>query len=355
MSADFDKVYAGKRVLVTGHTGFKGSWLTLWLTEMGAEVTGYALEPEYTDSHFEGLGLTRKISHIVGDIRDADSLMRAVNDCRPEVVFHLAAQALVRRSYDDPKTTFDTNVGGSVNLLETVRASDCIRALVFITSDKAYLNKEWPWGYRETDELGGHDPYSASKAASEMVFMAYWNSFLEARPEIGLATARAGNVIGGGDWAADRMLPDCMRALRDSRPIFVRNPQATRPWQHVLDPLNGYLQLAAALLEQPTKLSGSWNFGPEITRGLSVQQVTERVLKRWGSGEAIEQTEANAPFEHTLLQLNIDKAKLVLGWRPIWCSERAIDETVDWYLRVDGGADPAKTSLEQIASFVGSQ
>lgn len=350
--APLAKVFGGRRVLVTGHTGFKGSWLSLWLTELGAEVTGFALAPETSEGYFEKAGLRDCVHHVEGDVRDLDAVRRTFADARPEIVFHLAAQALVRRSYDDPKTTFDTNVGGGVNVLEAVRGDTGVRALVFITSDKAYLNKEWPWGYRENDELGGHDPYSASKAAAEMAFMAYRHAFLAQRPGTGVASTRAGNVIGGGDWSADRIIPDCIRALRDGQPIRLRNPLATRPWQHVLDPLHGYLRLAAALLEAPERHAGAWNFGPEIGGGLTVRQVAERVVERWGAGAIVEEPEADAPFEHRLLQLSIDKAKLDLGWRPKWSSERAIVETVDWYRQVLDGAPARALSSKQIAAFM---
>jgi len=346
------EVFAGKRVLVTGHTGFKGSWLALWLKELGADVSGIALAPEYEGSHFELLGLDREIRHTIGDIRDLDALARAAQDVQPDIVFHLAAQALVRRSYDDPKTTFDTNVGGSVSVLEVVRHCDSVQALVIITSDKAYLNKEWPWGYRENDELGGHDPYSASKAGAEMACMAYRHAFFERRHELGVATTRAGNVIGGGDWADDRIIPDCMRALRDGRPIKLRHPIATRPWQHVLDPLNGYLQLAAALLREPKRYSGSWNFGPELEKSLNVREVAEHAVSLWGSGHVEESPETDAPFEHRLLQLSIDKAKLDLGWRPRWSSVAAIEQTVDWYRRVNAGETAATVSVSQIQAFM---
>ena len=352
MSNKLQETFAGKRVLLTGHTGFKGSWLALWLTELGAEVTGYALAPEYEDSHFEKLQLDADIRHVIGDVRDLDTLAKLVQDTQPEIVFHLAAQALVRRSYDDPKLTFDTNVGGSVNLLETMRHCETVRALVFITSDKAYLNKEWAWGYRENDELGGHDPYSASKAGAEMAFMGYRHSFLEQRPELGAAVTRAGNVMGGGDWAKDRIIPDCMRALRDNEPIKLRNPLATRPWQHVLDPLHGYLRLAEALLAEPKKFSDAWNFGPDIEKGLTVRKVAEQAIKIWGSGEIIEEVDASAPFEHNLLQLSIDKAKLDLGWHPKWSSDQAIAETVQWYKQNTDGAKVRDISTAQIKSFV---
>ncbi len=343
--------FQGRRVLVTGHTGFKGSWLALWLKQLGAEVTGYALAPEYDESHFDLLGIADEIKHVVADVRDLERLSAVVTETKPEIVFHLAAQALVRRSYDDPKTTFDTNVGGSVNVLEALRHSDNVKAIVMITSDKAYLNKEWTWGYRENDELGGHDPYSASKAAAEMAIMAYSHSFFADRPDIGVASTRAGNVIGGGDWAIDRIIPDCMRALKDGQPIRLRNPYATRPWQHVLDPLHGYLRLADALMNDPARGTGSWNFGPDVERGLTVREVAERAAELWGGGEVVVEAETKAPFEHNLLQLSIDKAKLELGWRPAWSSDEAIEATVHWYRRVADGEAPRDVSTSQIENF----
>lgn len=353
MTKPLREVFEGRRVLVTGHTGFKGSWLALWLAELGADVTGYALAPEYENSHFDLLGLANKCGHHVGDVRDLDVLVEVVEKAQPEIVFHLAAQALVRRSYDNPKMTFDTNVGGTVNVLEALRGIDGVSAIVMITSDKAYLNKEWTWGYRETDELGGHDPYSASKAAAEMAIMAYQHSFFADRPDVGVASTRAGNVIGGGDWAADRIIPDCMRALRDGEPIELRNPSATRPWQHVLDPLHGYLRLAEALIDDAARATGSWNFGPEIERGLTVQDVALKATELWGGGNVQVAEDANAPMEHTLLQLSIDKAKLDLGWRPIMSSMEAIEATVQWYRRIADGEASYDVSLSQISTFFG--
>ena len=352
MKVDLHGVFSGRRVLVTGHTGFKGSWLSLWLSELGAEVTGFALAPEYSSSHFEVLELDRRVKHVEGDLRDAGSFQAAFDKAQPEVVFHLAAQALVRRSYDDPKATIDTNVTGSVNVLEAVRASNDVKSLVFVTSDKCYLNKEWVWGYRENDELGGHDPYSASKAAAEMVFKAYDHSFFKAMPELGVATVRAGNVIGGGDWAEDRIVPDCIRALKDGRPIQVRNPEATRPWQHVLDPLHGYLWLASRLYEYPKKFGGAWNFGPELNKSRNVLQLAEMAIDVWGSGEIEVAGSTGEPFEHRLLQLNIDKAKLELDWQPHWDSDQAIFETVGWYKRVLSGEAPTDVSLSQVSKFM---
>ena len=257
-------VFRGKRVLVTGHTGFKGSWLTLILCALGAEVMGYALPPDYEGSHFNRLGLERSIRDVRADIRDSDRLLAEMLAFRPEFVFHLAAQALVRPSYVEPKTTFDVNVGGGVNLLEAVRQCDTVRALVFITSDKCYENLEWIWGYRESDAMGGHDPYSASKGAVELIFFSYLRSFFANRPNFGAASARAGNVIGGGDWAANRIVPDCIRALQSGKSISIRSPRATRPWQHVLEPLSGYLKLASCLYQQGHAFDGAWNFGPQV-------------------------------------------------------------------------------------------
>lgn len=350
MKKTLRETFADERVLITGHTGFKGSWLALWLSEMGADVTGFALAPEYERSHFELLGLAGRIKHIEGDLRDADPILECVEDFKPTFVFHLAAQALVRRSYNDPKATFDTNVGGGVNVMEAIRNQEQLKALVYITSDKAYSNKEWTWGYRENDELGGHDPYSASKAAAEMVFSSYFHSYLKGRDHLGTATTRAGNVIGGGDWSDDRIIPDCIRALESDTPIIIRSPEATRPWQHVLDPLHGYLQLAAALSEDPRKFEGSWNFGPDVGAGLTVLEVTERVIQHWGSGSL--EIAANAgPFEHRLLQLSIDKAKLELRWKPRWHSGRSIKETVQWYRDVTDGANAIDVSRAQIKAF----
>ncbi|MBC8337545.1 MAG: CDP-glucose 4,6-dehydratase [Alphaproteobacteria bacterium] len=343
--------FKGRRVLVTGHPGFKGSWLALWLNELGAEVTGYALAPEYERSHFELLGLEKHIRHIEADIRDTEALGRAFDEAKPEFVFHLAAQALVRRSYDDPLTTFSTNVLGASNVLEEIRNHADIRALIFVTSDKCYLNKEWVWGYRENDELGGHDPYSASKAGAEMAFAAYQHSFFQDREAFGAASVRAGNVIGGGDWAEDRIIPDCIRALEAGNPIKLRNPDATRPWQHVLDPLNGYLTLAAALADKPEDFSGSWNFGPEVGAGLTVGDLGQRAAKLWGGGTVEVDRPEGALFEHRLLQLNIDKVKLELDWHPKWHSERAIGESIDWYKKVIGGKTAWDVSRAQIHAY----
>lgn len=347
--------FRGKRVLITGNTGFKGSWLSLWLTLSGADVYGYALPPEREDSHFYLLRLGEKMTHEDGDIRDYDHFAAYVSRVRPEFVFHLAAQALVRRSYQQPKVTFDTNIGGSVNVLECVRHTPSVRALVYITSDKCYTNNEWLWGYREIDELGGHDPYGASKAAAEIVFAAYLDSFLRSQPMFGAASTRAGNVIGGGDWSTDRIVPDCINALLKSQPIILRNPQAIRPWQHVLEPLSGYLLLAVKLAESPSDYSGSWNLGPRNESVRTVRDMAERVVQCWGKGEIREQLQANAVHEDGTLLLNCEKAHRKLGWRPTWDFDRGVAETVSWYRRVTGGESADKVSSQQILSYMESR
>ena len=343
--------YHGKRVMVTGHTGFKGSWLTFLLKESGAEVAGYALPPEHAGSHFERLRLAKAIHHVEGDVRDGAKLAAAMRDFSPEFVFHLAAQALVRRSYADPRVTFETNVLGSVNLLEAVRTCDSVKSLVYITSDKAYENVEWLWGYRENDRLGGHDPYSASKAAAEIVFSSYARSFFAQRPEFGAASTRAGNVIGGGDWAEDRIVPDCIRALQDGVPIRLRNPGATRPWQHVLEPLSGYLLLGARLRGDPAGHAGAWNFGPAAGGVRTVRDVAERIIACFGKGAIETVTGDGKRHEARLLQLNCDKAHQLLGWQPRWDFEATVDATALWYKEVLAGADAAEITRAQMRNY----
>lgn len=345
--------FRGARVFITGDTGFKGSWLSLWLAELGAQVTGYALPPYYPESHFELLGLDRLIRHVEGDLRDFDHLYRTLSEAEPDYVFHLAAQALVRRSYADPLTTFSTNVYGSVCVLEAVRQVESVRSLVYITSDKCYLNNEWPWSYRETDQLGGYDPYSASKAAAENAFLAYYHSFLKHRATLGAATTRAGNVIGGGDWSADRLVPDCIRSLKRGAPIVLRSPNATRPWQFVLEPLGGYLMLALRLAQEPERYAGSWNFGPEAVSVRTVEQVARQIIENWGGGTVeYEGNKATAEHEATLLQLSIDKARAQLGWQPIYDATTSVAETVNWYLAWNRGAPIKDFSRTQISAYM---
>jgi len=353
MTLSFDpEVFRGRRVLITGDTGFKGSWLALWLSRIGAEVWGFALPPEGERPHFTLLGLADRITHRDGDIRNRDDVAAVVRDCEPEIVFHLAAQSLVKKSYADPKLTFDTNFGGGVNLLDVLRDAPSVKALVFITSDKCYLNKEWDWGYRESDELGGLDPYSASKAATELAFKSYAASFLDSNQSLGSATTRAGNVIGGGDWAADRIVPDCIRALETGAAIRIRMPHATRPWQYVLEPLSGYLCLAARLLEDPLRYRGAWNFGPGEDAVRTVHQLTEQLVEHWGSGEIIVDTPPDQAYEATLLHLSIDKARNRLGWRPQWSVDRAVEECAIWYKSVLDGADAFDVSTRQIDAYM---
>jgi CDP-glucose 4,6-dehydratase len=345
------KLFQGKRVLVTGHTGFKGTWLTFLLNEIGAEVMGYALPPEPGPSHFLLLDMPSKINDVVGEIRDSDDLNAAVQNFQPEIIFHLAAQSLVRNSYNDPVYTFDVNVMGSVNLLDAVRHCSSVRSFVYITSDKCYENREWIWGYRENDRLGGHDPYSASKAAAEILFSAYFNSYFSSNPEIGTASARAGNVIGGGDWASDRIVPDCIRAIEDELPIKLRNPNATRPWQHVLEPLSGYLMLAANLYNHPKEYTGSWNFGPSTLEVRTVNDLALSIIKTLGRGSIEIVGSQNEHHEARLLQLNCDKAHQELGWYPRWGVEKTITATAEWYKRLMAGNNAVDISRSQLHEF----
>ncbi|NER78915.1 MAG: CDP-glucose 4,6-dehydratase [Leptolyngbya sp. SIO1D8] len=332
--------WQGKRVLVTGHTGFKGSWLSLWLSNLGATVTGLSLEPEGQPALFNQLGLADIVDHHIGDIRDVDQLKRIVKRTQPDVVLHLAAQPLVRRSYVQPVATWETNVLGTINVLETLKPCTHPCASVFITTDKCYENKEWEYGYRENDPLGGHDPYSSSKAAAEIAIASWRRSFFE-KPNscVAIASARAGNVIGGGDWAEDRIVPDAMRSLAKGEPIPVRNPSATRPWQHVLEPLGGYLLLAQRLYQQLTEtqssrpqktLQSAFNFGPALSSNRSVKELVECILSYW-SGEWLDQSDPEAVHEAKLLNLVTDRAYHRLKWQPVWNFQRTIQETVHWY------------------------
>ena len=347
-------LFRGKRVLVTGNTGFKGSWLTLWLHQLGARVAGYALPPERDSDLFHALALESSIDQTYADVRDAETLNGVFERVQPELVFHLAAQALVRRSYGDPKSTFDVNVGGSVNVLEAVRATPSVRSAIYVTSDKCYRNKEWVWGYRENDELGGSDPYSASKAAAELVFAAYVDSFFRSRQALGIASVRAGNVIGGGDFSTDRIVPDCVQAVRRGCPVVLRNPAATRPWQHVLEPLSGYLLLATRLYEEGSRHSGSWNFGPASGSIRTVRELAERLVELWGGGRVEVRQDRDAPHEAGLLHLNCDKARHGLGWRPRWDVDRALEEIVRWHKAVDGGEPAVEVTLAQIQEYARS-
>ncbi|MCF6768112.1 CDP-glucose 4,6-dehydratase [Thiotrichales bacterium 19S11-10] len=344
------KQYKGKRVLVTGDTGFKGSWLSFLLSEVGATVKGLALAPLAGKSHFELLGLDKLIQHVQLDIRDSEKLKDEILSFRPEYVFHLAAQALVKVSYQNPYDTFSTNVMGSINLLDAVRACDSVESLVYITSDKCYENLEWVWGYRENDRMGGHDPYSASKGAAELVFSAYMRSYFNNGETIGLASARAGNVIGGGDWSKDRIIPDCIRAFQNDSSVYLRNPNATRPWQHVLEPISGYLLLGLKLVEDRQKYSGAWNFGPSSADVRSVYEVTQSVLSHLGRG-SIQLDEQKHEHEANLLQLNCDKAHALLNWHPRWNVEDTLKYTAQWYKRLSEGQLAIDVTKEQLQAY----
>ena len=356
--ARLERSFAGRRVLVTGHTGFKGSWLSLWLAELGAEVTGYALPPSTNPSLFEAASVAQRVRHVEGDVRDGDGLRRAWRESRPEIVFHMAAQSLVRESYADPLATLDTNVMGTAQVLEAARRAPGRVALVVVTSDKCYENREWVWAYRENDPMGGHDPYSMSKGAAELVVSSWRRSFFEsgrADGEVACATARAGNVIGGGDWAPDRIVPDCMRSLALGDRVPVRSPRAVRPWQHVLEPLSGYLLLGAGLLsddrEERRRLADSWNFGPETANARNVRDLVESIVARWGSGAWDDVSDPDAPHEAHLLRLAIDKAHAGLGWLPRWDFATTVAHTVDWYKAFYSGDDMREWCTRQIAAY----
>jgi CDP-glucose 4,6-dehydratase len=332
----FGGVYSGRRVLVTGDTGFKGSWLALWLHELGASVAGFAIDVPTVPSHFDAAALRAHVRHFDGDIRDRVRLAAVVDEFSPEIVFHLAAQALVRRSYAQPAETFEVNALGTLNVLEVLRERPAIRAAVLITSDKAYRNVEWPWGYRETDTLGGEDPYSGSKGCAELIAYSYVHSFFKPNSGLGrIATTRAGNVIGGGDWAPDRIVPDCMRAWATHESITVRNPRATRPWQHVLEPLSGYLGLGAQLWNREARVDGqSYNFGPDATVNEPVEALIREMAQYWPGAEwHVDPSAGKGRPEATLLKLSCDKALADLGWRAVLSFHDAVRFTSEWYLK----------------------
>lgn len=340
--------WRGRRVFLTGHTGFKGSWLALWLAELGADVVGFSDGVPTEPSLYRVASVGETLTSVTGDVRDRGALVRAVAEHRPEVVFHLAAQPLVRASYDDPATTFETNVLGTVNLLEAVRACDDVRVVVNVTTDKVYANDETGDAYREDEPLGGRDPYSASKAASELVTAAYRSSFFAGGPAV--ATARAGNVIGGGDWAPDRLVPDLLNGALARQPVVVRNPSAVRPWQHVLNASAGYLLLAERLHDDPA-LAGAWNFGPGEEDARPVSWIVERLAELWGEPIATLAPDGAQPHEARTLRLDSSRAREQLGWRPLWDLDRALASIVDWYRALAAGEDMREATLGQVRAY----
>src|SRR5262245_15948624 len=346
--------WANQRVLVTGHTGFKGAWLSLWLQRLGANVTGFALEPETMPNLSVLVSLGTRIDSVVGDIRDQDALNAVYARVRPQIVFHLAAQSLVRTSYNDPVGTYATNVMGTIHAMEAARHSPDVRALVVVTSDKCYENREWWWPYRENDAMGGHDPYSSSKGCAELATAAWRRSFFggtAARAAVGIATARAGNVIGGGDWAIDRLVPDCIRAFAAGTPVVIRRPESVRPWQHVLDPLGGYLTLAERLCSDPTQFGEAWNFGPAGEEARPVRWVVSRLTQLWADGARWTLDSSEQPHEAGLLQVDASKARARLRWRPRLGLDEALRWTAEWYQRARQGEDVARLTLEAIDRF----
>ncbi len=342
--------WAGKRVFLTGHTGFKGSWTALWLQRMGAVVTGFALAPPTEPALFDVARVSEGITSIIGDIRDRDILEQALVKADPEIVIHMAAQPLVRASYDDPVGTYATNVMGTVHLLEAVRRAAYVRACVVVTTDKCYENREWVWGYREDEAMGGHDPYSNSKGCAELVTSAYRRSFFDGEGKTAIASGRAGNVIGGGDWAVDRLVPDILRAVASNEPVLIRNPLAIRPWQHVLEPVSGYLVLAQALWEDPS-VAQAWNFGPRDEDARSVQWIVEHMCAAWGGGAEWVRDESVQPHEARYLKLDISKAQERLRWRPRWTLAEALERIVAWHRAWLSGTDMRAYCLSELERF----
>lgn len=348
--------WADKRVFLTGHTGFKGGWLALWLSSMGSKVTGYALAPNTFPNFFQATNLEGELekSHIA-DIRDLETLQKAMVDAKPDVVIHMAAQPLVRYSYTNPVETYATNVMGTVHFLESIRKVPSIRAAVIVTTDKCYENQEWVWGYRENEPMGGFDPYSNSKGCAELVTSAYRQSFFSAehyaKHRVAIASARAGNVIGGGDWSEDRLIPDAIKAFEANEALLIRNPLATRPWQHVLEPLSGYLVLAQALFKEGIKFNGAWNFGPRDEDARSVQEVINLLIDSWGLPANWSQDAREQPHEAHLLKLDCSKANQLLKWQPKWNLEQAIEKICEWQIAFSQKSDMKNLSERQIKAY----
>lgn len=342
--------WLGKRVLLTGHTGFKGSWLSLWLQSMGAILRGIALNPPTSPALFDIARVAKGMEHRIIDIRDLSSVRMQIDEFQPDIVIHMAAQPLVRYSYQEPIETYAINVMGTVHVLEAARLSGSVKAIINVTTDKCYENREWVWGYRENEPMGGRDPYSSSKGCAELVANAYRRSFLE-QSGIAVASVRAGNVIGGGDWSVDRLIPDILRAFEANIPVSIRNPKAIRPWQHVLEPLSGYLMLAQALYKESEKYSSGWNFGPNDEDAKPVQWIVEQMIDKWGKDAAWVQYKIKQPHESKYLKLDISKANYHLGWKPVWNLDRALEKIVDWHKAWLSGADMPLLCQKQIAAY----
>lgn len=347
--------WAEKRVLVTGHTGFKGSWLALWLQKLGAKVIGYSLAPPTKPNLFELARVAEGMQSIEGDVRSLEQLKATIKECEPEIVIHMAAQSLVRYSYNHPVETYATNVMGTVNLLDAVRESSSVRVILCITSDKCYENKEWVWGYREDDAMGGHDPYSSSKGCAEIVTSAYRDSYFSRtnyqHDRVAVASARAGNVIGGGDWAKDRLVPDIMKAIMEDRPLIIRNPNAVRPWQHVLEPSSGYLNLVERLWQNGTLFAGAWNFGPSDEDAKPVSWIVEHLTRVWGKNKGWEADLGDHPHEANYLKLDCSKARSLLGFSAKLRLSTALDWTIEWYQAYQQSKDMRTLTKSQIAQY----
>ena len=351
--------WRGKKVFITGHTGFKGSWLSLWLSSLEAIVTGYALTPPTQPSLFELCNIDQLITSVIGDVRDSEELKQVMQEVQPEIVIHMAAQPLVRESYKNPVDTYGINVMGTINLLESVRHCPSVKAVINVTTDKCYENKEWIWSYRENEPMGGYDPYSNSKACSELVTSSYRNSFFHPndydKHGVAVASARAGNVIGGGDWAADRLIPDCINALLENKKIMIRNPNAIRPWQHVLEPLSGYLILAEKLYKDGIRFAEGWNFGPDDNDAKPVEWIVQKMCEHWGEGAAYEIDSGIHPHEAHYLKLDCSKAKGRLNWLPKWKLEYTLENIIDWVQAYNEKADMCTICLQQIDDYMKSR
>ncbi len=347
MNTSFCNFYRGQKVLVTGHTGFKGSWLSLWLKELGATVIGYSLEPPTEPNLFDCCKMNTKVNHITGDVRNFPLLKEVVEDYQPDIIFHLAAQPLVLYSYTHPQETFEVNAQGTINVMEAAVCTPSVKGLVMITTDKVYENHEWLWGYRESDGLGGHDPYSASKAMAEIAINSYRKSFSMK----GIASARSGNVIGGGDFAENRLIPDTMQALMNRQPIGVRNPDSVRPWMHVLEPLSGYLELGRQLVNNPNQYGEAWNFAPKENRPITCKEMVEQAIKLWGEGDWLNESDPHSPHEMNVLRLNGDKASTLLHWNACLEWNQSLQLTIEWYQEYSKNKDLYALCANQIQTY----